>query len=62
MERLLTVQEVAGALQRRQETVRLWIKRGQLPATCLPDGDYRMREQDVDAILRPVAAGQKLEE
>jgi excisionase family DNA binding protein len=41
-EQALTVAEVAEALRVDQKTVREWIRRGELEATRLPGGDYRI--------------------
>ena len=52
--RLLTVSEVARRCRCRTETVRRWITKGQLPSQVLPGGAYRVREADLDAVIRPV--------
>ena len=51
---LLTVAEVAARLRCRRETVRRYIAQGQLPARSMPGGYYRVREEDLDQLLRPV--------
>lgn len=48
---LLTVAQIAGRLQVRRETVRLWLQRGRLRGTKLPGGDWRVRHEDLDEVL-----------
>ena len=50
---VLTVAEVAELLKCRVETIRRWIIAGKLPAATLPGGEYRIREDDVQALLTP---------
>lgn len=50
---LLTVAEVAKTLRVRQETIRRYINDGVLKALTLPGGDYRVRQEDAEALLRP---------
>ena len=49
---LLSVEEVAGQLGVRKETVRRYIREGSLKALSLPGGSYRVREDDVAAMLK----------
>lgn len=46
-----TVQEVAELLKVNEETVRRWVRRGELPVLQLGRGraGYRIRRADVDA-------------
>ena len=52
---LLTVPEVAKILKLWPQTIRLWIKKGDLRGYKLPNGEWRIRAEDVDAILIPHA-------
>lgn len=51
--RWLTVENVATRLQISQETVRRWIRSGQLPVLELggPKAGYRIREDALDAFI-----------
>lgn len=49
---LLTTAEVAEELRVHQKTVRQWVDTGKLPAITLPGGTFRIRREDVEAILR----------
>jgi excisionase family DNA binding protein len=49
---LVTVEEAAKILKVRRETIRRYIKSGHLRALTLPGGDYRLREKDVQRLLR----------
>jgi len=52
MDRWLTVQHVCDQLHVSDQTVRRWIKAGQLPATDLGGkAGYRIRESDLAAFL-----------
>lgn len=51
-EELLTVEQAAKLLQVRCETIRRYIKNGHLQALTLPGGDYRLREKDIQRLLR----------
>lgn len=51
---LMTVAEAAHRLRCRTETVRRWIAQGNLSASVLPGGTYRIREEDLAVLLRPV--------
>lgn len=50
----LDVPQVADLLTVTQETVRRWIRGGQLPVLDLgaPKGGYRIRRKDLDVFLR----------
>jgi excisionase family DNA binding protein len=49
---LLTTGEAARKLRTSDETIRRWIAEGKLPAITLPSGQFRIRDEDVEAILR----------
>ena len=49
---LITVEEAARILKVRRETIRRYIKSGHLRALTLPGGDYRLRERDIQKLLR----------
>jgi excisionase family DNA binding protein len=51
-EDLLTVAEVAGILHVHIRTVHRWIEAGKLKAVRMPNGRYRIRAADADAMLR----------
>lgn len=51
-EELVTVEEAAKILKVRRETIRRYIKNGHLRALTLPGGDYRLRERDIQKLLR----------
>ena len=51
-EELLTIKEAAKILKVRRETIRRYIKNGYLKAVTLPGGDYRLREKDIQRLLR----------
>ena len=53
MENLVTVSQAAEMLQVREETVREYIRRGQLPAMALPGGYYRIKPENVEGLLKP---------
>ena len=50
---LVTVEEAARILKVRRETIRRYIKNGHLQALTLPGGDYRLRERDIQKLLKP---------
>ena len=58
-DRMLSVREGARRAGVEKETIRQWIALGALPAMKLPNGYYRIREGDLDGLLKPVevAAG-----
>lgn len=58
-EELVTVEEASKILKVRRETIRRYITNGHLKALTLPGGDYRLREKDVHALLRPGPRGGK---
>jgi excisionase family DNA binding protein len=49
----LTVEEVAGMFRVAEETVRRWIRRGELPVLDLggPRAGYRIRQEDLDRFI-----------
>jgi excisionase family DNA binding protein len=52
VETLLTVQQICDQLQVSDQTVRRWIKAGELPATNLGGkAGYRVRSADLAAFL-----------
>lgn len=52
---LLTTGETAARLCVSTETVRRWIRSGALAAVTLPSGHQRIRESDIDDLLRPAS-------
>jgi len=51
-ERWIDVQEVVHRLNVHEQTVRRWIKRGELPAIIFGRrSGYRIRESDLDAFI-----------
>ena len=52
-EELVTVEQAAKILKVRRETIRRYIKKGHLKAVTLPGGDYRLREKDLQKLLKP---------
>jgi len=54
-EELVTVEEASRILKVRRETIRRYIKKGCLKAVTLPGGDYRLREKDIQKMLKPSA-------
>jgi excisionase family DNA binding protein len=52
-DRWLTVEQVAGHLGVADETVRRWIRRGELPVLNVGGGrpDYRIRQADLDQFI-----------
>ena len=58
-EELVTVEEAAKILKVRRETIRRYIKKGHLKAVTLPGGDYRLREREIQKLLkRPASKGE----
>ena len=52
-ERWLTVAEIASRLKVHQQTVRRWLRIGQLPGRALGrKAGWRVRERDLDAFMR----------
>ena len=49
---LLTTGEAARKLYVTDETIRRWIAAGKLAAITLPSGQFRIRADDVEALLR----------
>lgn len=52
---LLTTGQVASLLNVHPQTVRRWIDTGRLPALRLPSGVWRVRRDDLDALLSGAA-------
>lgn len=50
-EELMTPQEVADWLGLHANTIRLWIRQGQLPHYMTPGGHYLLRRRDVQRLL-----------
>lgn len=48
---MLTVKEVAERLKIGEKTVRGWLRAGKLKGSKLPNGDWRVREMDVERLL-----------
>jgi len=50
---LLTVQDIVRTLKVHEESVRKWIRSGQLPAFLLGSskGGYRVRREDLDRFM-----------
>ena len=55
MERFLSVAEVAARLGLRTETILRKIHSGELAASVMPGGQYRITESELDKILKPVS-------
>ena len=52
-ERWLTVQKVADRLDVSEQTVRRWLRSGELPGVLIADrAGYRIRPRDLDGFLR----------
>ena len=51
----VTVQEAALFYKRREETIRRWIHTGKLPASTLPNGEYRIKHEDLMAMVAATA-------
>ena len=54
--RLLTVDQVGEVLINKPATIRGWLRTGKLKGIKLPGGDWRIREEDLEAILLPARA------
>ncbi|MDP6495378.1 MAG: helix-turn-helix domain-containing protein [Dehalococcoidia bacterium] len=54
--RLLSVSEAARRCGFEKETLRRWIGSGKLAFVKLPNGYYRIREEDLESLLRPMAS------
>ena len=52
---LLTVDQVSRRLAVGPDAVRRWLRGGQMPGYRLPGGDWRIRPEDVDAVLTPTS-------
>ena len=52
MQRMLTVDEAAGALRQSKYTIRAWIRRGRLPA-CRVGQKWLIEEATVEEMLAP---------
>ncbi len=52
-ERWLNVQDIVSRLGVHEQTVRRWIKQGQLPAIMFGrKGGYRVKDSDLDAFIQ----------
>ena len=65
---LLTVDQVSRRLAVGPDAVRRWLREGQMRGYRLPGGDWRIKTEDVDAVLTPTtnpemagADGERLE-
>lgn len=47
MSNLLSVQQIAEKIGVEARTVRIWIRDGKLTAIKLPNGDWRMKEENL---------------
>ena len=54
--RLLTVEGVSECVMQKQPTIRGWLRTGKLKGIKQPGGDWRIREEDLEAILLPTRA------
>lgn len=52
---VLTVAEVAQKYRTTPRTVQRWIREDKLRAIRLPGGDYRVRQEDLDAAIEASA-------
>lgn len=60
-ERWLTVAEICERLRVHEETVRRWLRSGQLPGRAFGGRTgYRVRESDLDAFLRQESETKKV--
>ena len=52
-DRWLTVEQIAALFQINQETVRRWIRAGELPVLDIggPKAGYRIKQSDLDAFI-----------
>lgn len=55
--KLYTVAEVAELLSVTRATVRTWLGNGDLKGVQLPGGDWRVRKEDLDEMLREGKSG-----
>ena len=55
--KFLTVVEISEQLQVLPMTVREWLRKGKLEGVRLPGGDWRVRPEDLDAMLENGRAG-----
>lgn len=58
----LTVAEIAAELRVNPATVRLWVSKGQLPATRAGQRKLLIRRSDIDRLLRSPASGPATQE
>jgi excisionase family DNA binding protein len=59
-EELLRTEQVAKLLNTSPATVRNWIRLGLIEAVRLPSGQYRVRREDLDKLLRREGQGPDL--
>ena len=53
LSKLITVDQVAEVILMKPATIRCWLREGKLKGSKLPGGDWRIKEQDLAAILQP---------
>ena len=51
----LTVDQVCQRLLIGPDAVRRWLRKGQMRGYRLPGGDWRIKPEDVDAVLTPTS-------
>ena len=54
--RMVGVGKASQLIGVEKETIRAYIRDGRLPAMRLPNGYFRIREEDLDRMLEPVQA------
>ncbi len=54
--KLFTVEDISMGLGVEPPTIRNWLRTGKLKGIKLPGGDWRIREEDLQAILLPTKA------
>jgi excisionase family DNA binding protein len=52
MVKLLTISEVADTLCVQERTLRIWIRDGKISALKLPNGEWRMTEENLQGWLK----------
>ena len=51
--KLYTPMEIAKLLSVKVDTVRTWLRTGKIQGVQLPGGDWRVRQEDLEAMLKP---------